>query len=157
MGRKRTKLTIGHAQRSELVHALRRVRAARDKERLQVLLRATSGRYTLEDLAEEAGRSRSTIQLWFNKFIRGGFAELLKRDTPPGSTSPIGASDVQAQLQAGLRSGRWTTAAEVAAWLKDQHGIVRSRKSLYYWLAGNGTWITRVKLRRRPKQNAQDK
>lgn len=152
MGRKRTKLTINVTDYAELRRALRRVTEARDKERLRVVLRATSGRYTLEDLAKVSGRSRSTIQLWIDKFNRGGIAGLLKRDTPPGSISPIGAAEIQAELQAGLLLGRWPTAADVAAWLKDKHGILRSRKSVYYWFrrSGEGKSMTTPSSRQKP-------
>ena len=44
----------------------------------------------------------------------------------------------QRQLQAGLQAGRWTSAAHVAAWLEETHGISRSRKSIYYWFAKLG-------------------
>jgi hypothetical protein len=40
---------------------------------------------------------------------------------------------IQKELRARLESGRWKTAAEVATWLKVEHGIVRSRKSICYW------------------------
>ena len=134
MGRRRTKLAINAAQHASLTERLRRSPDDRDKERLEVLLRATEGRHTLDDLARFAGRARSTIQVWMEKFEQGGVTGLLHRDAPPGSTSPIAAKRVQTELRAGLKSGRWRTAAEVAAWLKDEHGIQRSRKSLYYWL-----------------------
>jgi hypothetical protein len=39
---------------------------------------------------------------------------------------------------AGLKAGRWTLAAHVSAWLEEMHGISRSRKSIYYWLAKLG-------------------
>ena len=38
----------------------------------------------------------------------------------------------------GLQAGRWTSAAHVAAWLEETHGISRSRKSIYYWFAKLG-------------------
>ena len=138
MGRRRTKLRLGPSQHAELVRQWRVATAARDRERLQVVRRASGGSHTLDDLARLAGRSRSTVQVWLDKYARGGINGLLERDTPPGSTSPISAAKVQTQLQAGLKAGRWRTASEVAAWLKDAHGIERSRKSLYYWLNNHG-------------------
>ena len=114
MGRKRTRLVMSAAQQDELRGRLRVARDAREKERLRWALKAASGDYTLEDLAG-----------------------LLDRDTPPGSISPVAAPDIQAQLRAGLEAGRWHSAGEVAAWLKETHGIQRAPKSVYYWLAKN--------------------
>ena len=138
MGRGRTKLELSASQRAELVGQWRVVTDARDKERLQVVRRAADGSHTLDDLARLAGRARSTVQVWLDKFARGGIAGLLERDTPPGSTSPVGAAKIQVQLKAGLKAGRWRSAAEIAGWLHDDHGIERSRKSLYYWFNKSG-------------------
>ncbi len=125
-------------QHAELVQKLRESADPREKERIETVLRAAEGRHSLEDLAELAGRARSTIQLWMQKFSHGGVAGLLARDTPPGSSSPIGTSKINAELRAGLKRGRWHTAAEVAVWLKETHGIERSRTSIYYWFSQKG-------------------
>jgi transposase len=45
---------------------------------------------------------------------------------------------VQQELVAGLQSGRWRTAGQVAAWLKEAHGIERAAKSIYRWLGKAG-------------------
>ena len=125
------------AQRAELLEEMSRSADARSKAWLEIVILAASGPHTLEELAHRAGRSRSTIQVWIEKFTRGGVAGLLARDTPPGTCSPIGVSKIQAQMRAGLKSGRWRTAVQVAAWLKETHGIKRSRKSIYYWISKN--------------------
>ena len=80
------------------------------------------------------GCSASTFALWLNKYLAGGVEELLRRETPPGLTSPIGQPQVQQELAAGLTSGRWRTAGQVAAWLTEAHGIQRAAKSMYRWL-----------------------
>ena len=110
----------------------------RERERLPVVLWATSGQHTLEDLAGLAGRARSTVQVWLDQFAAGGVDRLLERDTPPGKSSPVGAPEVQAELRAGLQAGRWRTAAQVAAWLQEAHGIRRAVKSIYRWLGKVG-------------------
>jgi transposase len=102
-------------------------------ERVGFALLGATGQLTMEELAEKVGRRRSTLQTWLAKFQAGGLTGLLERDASPGITSPLGAARVQQQLQAGLKAGRWTSAAHVAAWLKEAHGITRSRKSIYYW------------------------
>jgi transposase len=138
MARKRTKLTMTAAELVELKGRIRSATHPRDKERLQAVLWATEGQHTLEDLARLAGRARSTIQVWLDDFTAGGLAQLLEREAPPGKASPVAQAKVQAQLQAGLKAGRWRTAGQVAAWLKAAHGIERAAKSLYYWLGKVG-------------------
>ena len=138
MGRKRTKLAMTAEDAAELKEQIRAASDPRDKERLQVVSWAASGQHTLADLARLAGRSRSTIQVWLDDFAAGGIAQLLEREAPPGKPSPVADAQVQAQLQAGLRAGQWRTAGQVAAWLKEKHGIQRAAKSLYYWLGKVG-------------------
>ena len=99
-----------------------------------MVLWSTQGRHTLEDLGRLAGRARSTIQIWLDHFEAGGVARVLERESPPGQSSPISEPQVQAELKAGLKSGRWRTAGQVAAWLKEAHGIERAAKSIYRWL-----------------------
>ena len=138
MGRKRTKLTMSAAETAQLKEQIRAATDPRDRERLQVVNWATSGQHTLAELARLAGRARSTIQEWLDAFTDGGVEQLLERKAPPGKPSPVAGSKVQAQLQAGLQAGQWRTAGQVAAWLKEKHGIERAAKSLYYWLGKVG-------------------
>ena len=138
MGRKRTKLAMSATDAAQLKEHIRAATDPRDKERLQVGLWATRGQHSLAALAGLAGRARSTIQVWLDDFAAGGVTQLLERTAPPGKPSPVAEAKVQAQLQAGLKAGQWRTAGQVAAWLKETHGIQRATKSLYYWLGKVG-------------------
>src|ERR1039457_1780298 len=138
MARKRTKLAMSATAAAQLKEPIRAATDPRDKERMQVVLWATSGQPTLAELAGLAGRARSTIQAWLDDFTAGGLAQLLEREAPPGKPSPVAGAKVQAELKAGLKAGHWRTAGQVAAWLKEKHGIQRATKSLYYWLGKVG-------------------
>ena len=133
MGRRRTRLELSAAERREALRLARAGADPREVERAGFALLGATGQFTMEELADQVGRRRSTLQTWLKKFQAGGLAGLLARDAAPGVTSPLGAARVQRQLQAGLKAGRWTSAAHVAAWLEETHGITRSRKSIYYW------------------------
>jgi transposase len=135
MGRRRTQLKLSKAQIRNLRQLLQNSSDDRLRERLRFALLAATGRDTLEDLARHLGRSRSTIQNWLVKFTVGGIAELLNRDTPPGMASPLANRNLQTLIETGLRAGQWRSAAEIAAWLHQEHGLKRSRKSIYYWIA----------------------
>ena len=134
MGRHRTQLNLSKTQVRNLRRLLQQSRDDRTRERVRFAIRAASGRETLENLARHLGRSRSTIQNWLVKFETGGISGLLDRDTPPGMVSPVASGTIQSHIEDGLRSGQWRSAAEIAAWLKREHGIKRSRKSIYYWI-----------------------
>ena len=139
MGRKRTQLHLTPAEQTEFDRLLKQQDDPRLRERLKFLTHATSGRFTLDELADLAGRSRSTIQNWLSKFTSGGVKGLTERDTPPGRESPMSQPRIQRELTDALRSGRLKTAAEVAWWLREKHGFKRSRKSIYYWLRGQNS------------------
>ena len=126
------------AAAAQLKQPIRAATDPRDKERLLVVLGASGGQHTLDELARLAGRARATIQVWLDDFTAGGWTQLLERAAPPGKPSPVAAAKVQAQLQAGLKAGRWRTAGPVAAWLQETHGLKRATKSLYYWLGKVG-------------------
>ena len=81
MARKRTKLTLSPAESIALKHRIRSATDPRDKERLQVVLWASSGQHSLDQLAQLAGRARSTIQIWLDDFIAGGLAKLYQVST----------------------------------------------------------------------------
>lgn len=138
MARAHLKLTVQPALQAELEQRFKEAKDVRDRQRLQALVLATTGQHGYRDIARIVGCATSTFALWLNKFMAGGVEELLRRDTPPGSTSPIGAPEVQQELVAGLKAGRWRTAGQVAAWLQEAHGIERAAKSLYRWLGKAG-------------------
>jgi len=138
MGRKRTKLAMSATDAAQLKEQIRAATDPRDKERLQVVLWATGGQHSLAQLAQLAGRARSTIQIWLDDFTDGGVTQLLERTAPAGKSSLVAGARVQAELQAGLNAGHWRTAGQLAAWLHEKPGIQRAAKSLYYWLGKVG-------------------
>ena len=138
MGRRRTQLALSDAERTAALRLLESSDDPRTVERLCFALEASIGHYTLEDLARRLNRTRSTIQNWLGRFEAGGLEGLLARAGGPGRSTPVARAVIQRQLLAGLQAGRWTSAAQVAAWLQETHGIARSRKSLYYWFQKHG-------------------
>ena len=139
MGRRRTRLELSEADQDQARRLSRSLADARERERARFALEAAIGKYTLDELAIRLGRSRSTLQNWLVKFEAGGLSGLLERDTAPGLSSPIAGGKLQRQLRSGLKAGRWRSAAHLAAWLEEAHGIRRSRKSIYYWFGKWGT------------------
>jgi transposase len=140
MGRKCTKLTLDSQASSAIKERIGSTKDPRQKERLQVLLWAGTG------------RARSTIQIWLDDYATDGLEGLLERQTSPGASSPLRNEKVQKELTQGLKEGRWRTASQVAQWLKKEHGIERAAKSLYRWL-GKAGGALRVP---RPRHQEQD-
>ena len=138
MGRRKTQILLGTDELARLQQIARSDKDRRARERARFALLAGTGEHTLDEMARKLGRQRSTLQNWLGKFQAGGVAALLDRRTPPGSVSPLSGDTLQAQLRAGLLTGQWRSAEDLARWLKRTLRIKRSRKSLYYWLAKLG-------------------
>ena len=138
MGRRRTQLALSDAERAAAQRRLASADDPRTAERLRFALAAATGQHTLEELARRLGRTRSTVQNWLAQFEAGGLEGLLARQSGPGRATPVAEASLQRQLLAGLQAGRWSSAAQVAAWLHETHGIRRSRKSIYYWFQKHG-------------------
>src|SRR5450631_2105408 len=138
MGRPKLKLVISAAQLDELRDALKEYTEPRLRDRLQAIQLATTGRHTHDEIAQLLGRARSTIQVWLDRYEAGLLPRLLARKAAPGKTSELQRPAIQEQLQAGLQTGRWRTAAQIATWLAETHGIKRAAGSLYYWLGKVG-------------------
>jgi transposase len=132
------KLTVQPGVKAELEQRFKSTDDVRQRQRLQAVLLATTGQHGYRDIARIVGCATSTFALWLNRFLAGGIAGLLRRESPPGLTSPIAHPKVRQQLKAGLQAGRWRTAQQVAAWLQEAHGIKRAAKSLYRWLGKAG-------------------
>ncbi|MDB6132804.1 MAG: transposase [Verrucomicrobiales bacterium] len=131
MSRKRTEIISPDAEEVErLLHA---TTDARDKERLIVARMAMSGQHTLAMMAQVSGRSRSTIQIWLERFRTGGVEGLLERTPSPGSMPSLGF-EVQAQMAEKLAQGAWRSAREFRMWLEEAHHIKLSLAGCYYWL-----------------------
>ena len=138
MGRPKLKLVVSPAEQAQLLQAFKEQTDPRARDRLQTVRLATTGRYTHEEIASAVGRARSTVQQWLERYEAGGLDRLLERQKAPGRQSELQDPQVQAQIQAGLQSGRWRTAGQLAAWLGQEHGIKRAAGSLYYWLGKVG-------------------
>jgi transposase len=138
MPRAHLKLTVQPAVKAELEKRFKSTADVRRRQRLQAVLLATTGRHGYRDIAQIVGCATSTFALWLKGFLEGGVEGLVRRESPPGLSSPIGEPRVQEQLKEGLKAGRWRTAEQVAAWLEEAHGIKRAAKSMYRWLGKAG-------------------
>ena len=130
MARERTKLDLRAGRLAGLKRRLRSATDSEDRKRLQLLCWAATGEYTLAQLARKARRSRSTVQLWLDRFREGGVKRLLERKSPPGQTSPMALPEVRDQLHVGINIGLWSSVEQVRDWLISARGIRLTPKSI---------------------------
>ncbi|MBV9491239.1 MAG: IS630 family transposase, partial [Verrucomicrobia bacterium] len=112
---------------------LRQQRPGWQRERLLAVQWGWEGELSLEQIAAQLGRARSSIQLWFDAFRRGGVEALLSLKRGKGPPSQLRPEMAQALAQQ-LQSGRCRRAADVHRWLRETYGLQVGLASVYHYL-----------------------
>lgn len=102
------------------------------RERLLAVALGLKGELSLAAIAQTIGKSRATIQTWFDLYRKGGI-ELLSYDARtdnPGRPSEL-SGQAWAELQQDLQKGRWRTVPQIQQWLEKTQGIKLALSSLY--------------------------
>jgi transposase len=102
------------------------------RERLLAVQMGLMGELGLEAIAQAVGRSRATIQTWFDTYRRGGVDALLydARSDNPGRPSELSGAAL-AELEQDLAAGRWRSVPQLQRWLAQTHGVKLALSSLY--------------------------
>ena len=128
------------------------------RERLLAVQLGLRGELGLDGIAEAVGRSRATIQTWFDTYRQGGVDALLydARSDNPGRPSELSGAAL-AELQKDLEAGRWRSVPQLQRWLAKTHGVHLALSSLYDRLgkacaqaAGSAPKPRQKRPRRRP-------
>jgi transposase len=138
MARPRQKLDVlGQAER--VARLLKTEPPGWRRECLLAVQLGLQGEPRLDQIAQAVGHARSTIQAWFDAYRTGGVEALLLdgRANNRGQPSKLTAA-AQAELEAGLRTGRWRTVPQMRAWLQTEHRIRMALSSLYNRLGKAG-------------------
>ena len=120
-----------------LLARLRRQRAGWQRERLLAVKWGLEGELTLEQIAAQLGRARSSIQQWFDAFRRGGVEALLSLKRGKGPPSRLTPEMAQA-LSRKLQAGECRRAVDVHHWLGETYGLEVRLASVYPYLKGLG-------------------
>lgn len=130
-----------HLRRPDLAQAvsaeLRICKDTKVQQRLLAARMAASGQFTAAQIAEQIGISRRRFFDWMNALKAGGIDRLLQRQHGGGAPPQVHGSAL-AQLQEGLREGRWKRAKEIQQWLRDRHAVKLKLPGVYYWLGKLG-------------------
>jgi transposase len=109
-------------QRTELQRRTRDPKTRpRTRDRLEMVRLADAG-WSVPKIAAHLGISEKRVRHWVKQFLGGGFAAL--PDQPhPGQQSRLTPALVAALRQKIEGSLRTWTAAQLAAWLAEEHGV----------------------------------
>jgi transposase len=137
-GRPRIKVSTSEAVKDEIAARIGREGNALMRDRLRAIQMTFDGTRRYEDIARQLGRARSSVQLWVEAFTAEGLQGLLRWRKAPGKASAMQNPQVQADVVAGLREGRWRTGPQFADWIRQGHGIELCSTQTYYWLKKAG-------------------
>ena len=131
MGRPRAKLD-GCGEADLVVRRLETDPPGARRGRLLAVQLGLRGELGLDGIAEAVGRSRATIQTWFDTYRQGGVDALLydARSDNPGRPSELSGAAL-AELQKDLEAGRWRSVPQIQRWMAKTHGVELASGSLY--------------------------
>ena len=130
-----------HLKRPDLAQAvaaaLPHCKDVKAQQRLLAMRLAASGQFSAAQIAEQIGISRRQFFHWVNALKAGGVERLLQRQHGGGRSAQVQGA-VLAELQTGLREGRWKRAKEIQRWLALRHRKKLGLTGVYYWLGKLG-------------------
>ena len=102
------------------------------RERLLAVRLGLAGELGLNQIATAVGRSRATIQTWFDTYRQRGVDALLydARSDNPGRPSELSGLAL-VELRQDLEKGRWRSVPQLQRWLQQTHGVRLALSSLY--------------------------
>ncbi len=146
MARPRTKLDIP-GQAAAVAERLRRKKNDPMRERLLAVSHGLKGEKSLDEIAEHVGRSRATIQTWFDLYRSGGIDRLCStsgaKRGPDGKLTPAAREG----LRKKLAKGSFRNSGQARSWLSRKHGIEAAESSVRRWLGKLGARLKVVRPR----------
>lgn len=106
------------------------------KNRMLAVKLTVKGDYTVGDIAELCGVSRSQVQSWLKLVREKGLDALLQRAKPgPRQGQCRGLpTAVQAEFEQKLAAGEFVTAVQAQRWLAKTHHVDRPYNTVWNWL-----------------------
>ncbi len=116
------RIALTDEQRHELRQRTRQVGLAPStRDRLEMVRLSDAG-CSVPRIAGHLGQHEQTVRLWIKAFLHGGFAALPNkpRGGKQSALTPAILAAIRAELAKGTRT--WT-AAQLAAWVAEHHGV----------------------------------
>ena len=133
MARRGRKLTVEWAAEDDaasLYARYRRERRADVRPRMHGLWLVRTGRTTRE-VADVLGVDERTVQRWLAWYRVGGLAPLEARHAQGRGAPSFLTPEQQAELAGEVATGRFRTAAEIRAWVRERWGVAYTEGGMY--------------------------
>ena len=146
MARPRRKLDLLN-QGDEVLRLLKTEPSGIKRERLLAVSHGLKGELGLDQIAQLIGRSRATIQTWFDAYRSGGIDGMCaQKKTPRGPASRL-TPKAQKALQKKLNKGSFRRAEDARIWLEQKHQVIASTSRVRFWLGKLGARLKVVRPR----------
>jgi len=146
MPRRKAKLDI-HGQAEEVLKRLKTEPPGRARERLIAVKLGIEGELELQQIADIVGRSRSTIQTWFDLFRAEGIERLCRRSNAPTGRPSQLTPKIAKALRKKLAKGSFRRTDDAREWLERRFGIVVEYDTARKWLGKLGARLKVVRPR----------
>lgn len=151
MERPRSKLDV-HGEAEDVLRLLANEPAGWRRERFLALKMGLEGKKSYREICDVLGRSLESIRKWSDALRKGGVAGLLLRSKVQAGLKGRLSEAARSELLTGLKEGRWRSAVQIRAWLKQTHGIEVAQSAVYNYL---GKVQARLRVPR-PVHNRKD-
>lgn len=93
------------------------------RERLNAVKLGLEGELNLEEIAKVVGKSRATIQTWFDLYRSEGIERLCRRSDAPTGRPSLLDSRAEKELKKKLAKGSFRRVADAHQWLASRFNI----------------------------------
>lgn len=146
MPRPRAKLDrLGQAD--QVIQRLKSEPAGKARERLLAVSLGLKGELELLEIAQTIGRSRSTIQTWFDLYRDEGIERLCRRSNAPTGRPSQLTPKAKQELRKKLAKGSFRRVDDAREWLNRQFGIDATYDTVRSWLGKLGARLKVVRPR----------
>ncbi len=146
------RITLTDEQRHELRERTRRAGLAPStRDRLEMVRLSDAG-WSVPRIARHLGRHEHTVRPWIKAFLAGGF-DALPNKPRGGKVSVLTAAMLESVRAEVARGERTWTAAQLADWIADHHGVRLSADRVRIHLRRAGISWQRTSRTLRHKQD----
>jgi Transposase and inactivated derivatives len=117
------------------------------RERLLAVKLGIEGDLKLQQIAETVGRSRATIQTWFDLFRDEGIERLCRRSNAPTGRPSQLTPTAKHELKKKLAKGSFRKIEGARDWLKSRFGIEAEYDTVRHWVGKLGARLKVVQPR----------
>jgi len=146
MARPRAKLDT-HDQAEEVLERLKTEPPGLARERLLAVKLGLEGELELKEIAETVGRSRATIQTWFDLFRSGGIERLCRRSNAPTGRPSKLTPKAAKELQKKIAKGSFRRIDDARVWLRRKFNIEAPYDTVRGWMGKLGARLKVVRPR----------